>query len=39
MSVLRKPTIAVPMLFAIIPVVHTTARVKLETMETERIAA
>jgi len=38
MSVLRKPTTAVLMLFAIIPRVHTTARANLDTMETDKIA-
>ena len=39
MSVLRKPTTVVLMLFAIIPRVHTTAHANLDTMETELIAA
>jgi len=39
MNALREPTIAVLMLFVIIPRVHTTARAKLDTMETEGIAA
>ena len=38
MSVLRKHTPAVLMLFALIPRVHTTARANLDTMKTEKIA-
>ena len=34
----RKPTTAVLMLFAIIPMVHTTAHANLDTMETELVA-
>jgi len=38
MNVLQKPTIAVLMPFAIIPMAHTTARANLDTKETERTA-
>ena len=38
MSVLKTPTVAVSMLFAAIPRVHTTAHANLDTMETEIIA-
>ena len=38
MSALTKSTTVVLMLFAIIPMVHTSARAKLVTMETEIIA-